>query len=88
MVCTWEVESKEEVSGDLEEWALGHLARSLQGCRGLEKDSSSHIPLSYGEIYNCPGKARLRLFLLMVRNQVALVEGVDAGQQMNEQPFT
>lgn len=86
VVCTWEVGSKKEVSGDLEEWAWSHLAGSPQGCCGPEKTwtSSSHILLSYGEHYSCLGKARLRLFLLMVRNKIALVEGVGSGKT-NEQ---
>lgn len=65
------------------ERALGHLARSPQDCHGLEKEaSSSHIPLFYRELYSCPGKTRLRLFLLRVRNQIVLVEVL--GKQKNE----
>lgn len=68
VVCTWEVGSEEEVSRDLEEWAWGHLAGIPQGCSGLEKKA---LLLSYRELCGCPGKARLRFFLLLVRNKIA-----------------
>lgn len=72
---------RKEVSGDLEEWAWGHLAGSSEGGCGLEKKaSSSHILLPYGELHGCPGKASLRFFLLMVKNVIVPLEGVGVGK--------